>query len=404
MNLKEFFKPTWKKIVLFLIISFLYVWISLYNFPGNLYSYLHFLNLPVEPNDLYYIPSYFVNYALSCLLIYFWNRFRGIEGQKKREYETGMFFGILLNLLTFFLEICKIYIFYGWLSLITLINTPFYFILESGWGYHLGCILNLSICSDEGSILFWSYLTPLLSGIIYGGIIGFLVYIIRGKDDKDRIKKLRKITLIVITILVLMGLMFSLFKLYEISNGCDYKKVDFEMRVYDSQGRVTGVINGVEYMDISDSYLVGGEVMIFHPKDTYVHEIHALTEGNYVFSPSSTKEGEEVSFNAINIPISSGETHRYNFDWVALARGEEGAIVLIDENNDGIFEKNITSELKLTCEEFKLKTNKTTSGSIFFLKILFIAIALILIIISIFVIIKIIKYKGSDFLGSETSK
>jgi len=202
---------------------------------------------------------------------------------------------------------------------------------------------------------------------------------------------------------VLIGCMFVLIKLYTISIGCNYKKADKEMRVYDSQGRVTGVINGVQYRDIPDSFLFSeyeiygkeirpAEIILYNTSETYVWEIYALSSGNYVLTPSSTEEGEEISFTAENIPISTGETHRYNFDWDVLARGKEGATILIDENNDGIFEKNITSGAKISCQEFMLKSDENSHSKILWTKIIFIIIACIIIIIFIIMIVYVIKY------------
>lgn len=438
MNWKEFFKPTWKKIVLFTIFSIL-------NIIFLFFSRLLSIFLAVFSTDLFFFPFFLIylfSYVLSCLLMFFWNKFRGIKKERIRGYEIGIFIGIIANAFVNILADFIPFLYFLYYFLLSTLNYPFYLIfLQSDLGYRIACLLNGPICSYEGAIFLWNYLIPIISGIIYGGMIGFIVYIIRGKDDQDKIRKLRKGTLIVVMVLVLIGLIFLLVKLYKISVGCDYKKVELEMRVYDSQGRVTGLVNGEGKLEIPRSsyhtgYFVGPEyfpqeVLIFKPEDSYIYEFFCTKKGSYRFShsfgsvsisstsidlgPASTipgtisqelgffkiedtyyqEERKKFNFNAYNIPCSPGQTHQYHFDWEVLARGEEGATILIDENNDGVFEKNIISDKELTCEEFKLKTNKISRSSIIFLKTIFISIACVLIIIFVIIIIYIIKHKKS---------
>lgn len=135
---------------------------------------------------------------------------------------------------------------------------------------------------------------------------------------------------------------------------CEYRKGEYEMRVYDSRGRITGLVNGEIKEEIPNSVYdpESGDVVIFDPKDSYVYELFCIKEGNYQFGKSSIQGAEVLTFNAINIPISSGETHRYKLDWNALLRGEDGATLLIDADGDGAFEKTINSDSTLTCREF----------------------------------------------------
>lgn len=154
---------------------------------------------------------------------------------------------------------------------------------------------------------------------------------------------------------------------------CDIDKGEYnfkaiELRVYDSQGRITGLINGETKTEISSSVYFSGyafqteegekvspqEVIIMDPKDTYLHEIFSVIKGNYNFNPASTTNKKEINFVANNIPISPNVTHQYHFDWEALAEGKEGVTILIDNDNDGVFEKEITSDAEITCEEFLL--------------------------------------------------
>jgi len=135
---------------------------------------------------------------------------------------------------------------------------------------------------------------------------------------------------------------------------CEYHKGEYEMRVYDSQGRITGLVNGEIKEEIPNAFYdpESGGVAIFDLQDSYVYEMFGIKEGNYQFGKHSFQGAETVTFNAINIPISPGETHRYEFDWDALLREENGATLLIDADGDGAFETTIDSDAKLTCREF----------------------------------------------------
>jgi len=135
---------------------------------------------------------------------------------------------------------------------------------------------------------------------------------------------------------------------------CEYRKGEYEMRIYDSQGRITGLINGEIKEEIPNSMYdeESGTAAIFDPQDSYIYELFCLTEGNYQFGQSSIQGAEEISFEAINIPIFPGTTHRYLLDWEVLAQGKNGATLLIDADGDGKFEETIASDTELTCEEF----------------------------------------------------
>lgn len=155
----------------------------------------------------------------------------------------------------------------------------------------------------------------------------------------------------------------STFKFIQVKEQCKYGKGKYEIRIYDSEGRVTGLVNGEAKREIpgssyfSEYYSFPNDISpqsinIFDPKGPYTYEIFGIRKGNYNFSPSSTKEGVAINFKADNIPLLSGHSHKYNIDWEALAKGEKGTSLLIDSNGDGVFEKIIKSDDELTCEEF----------------------------------------------------
>lgn len=140
---------------------------------------------------------------------------------------------------------------------------------------------------------------------------------------------------------------------------CKYRKGEYEMRIYDAEGRVTGLINGEVKQDIPMSVYGAGKIAILMPNSYYEYEIYAIKGGNYQFERDSMKDGNLTTFNAVNIPISTGETHRYVVDWQALANGENIISLKIDSNSDGDFEDTIEGiNDELTCEEF-FEANKT---------------------------------------------
>jgi len=140
---------------------------------------------------------------------------------------------------------------------------------------------------------------------------------------------------------------------------CEYKKGEYEFRVYDSEGNVTGLVNGVVKQEISRSVYRYGGVEIYFPQDYYEYELFCLKEGNYQLERSSVQEGEEIIFKAINIPLFPGQTHRYKINWKTLAELQGGAELFIDNDGDGLFEKTIPVDgTEFTCKEFITQTEK----------------------------------------------
>ena len=68
-----------------------------------------------------------------------------------------------------------------------------------------------------------------------------------------------------------------------------------------------------------------------------------------------------VCFTADDISTAPKVVHQYTVDWEALSLGEEGVIIKIDSDGDGIFEQTITTDSELTHDEFMLQTATTRS-------------------------------------------
>jgi hypothetical protein len=116
-----------------------------------------------------------------------------------------------------------------------------------------------------------------------------------------------------------------------------------ELRVYDSQGRVTGLVDGEVREEIPDSAYANNAVVIAVPADTYYYEVVGTGDGSYGLVLASVEDGEVTTFTATDIPTTSGAIHQYIIDWDALAQGEEGVTIKIDSDGDGTFELTITT-------------------------------------------------------------
>lgn len=137
-----------------------------------------------------------------------------------------------------------------------------------------------------------------------------------------------------------------------------------ELRVYDSQGRVTGLVNGEIREEIPNSAYKDGTVIILYSSDSHTYEVKGTDEGSYGLELVCIEGGETITFTATDIPISANATHEYTVDWDALSQDEEqdeeGVTVLVDSDGDGTFEQSVsTTHNELTHDEFMLQTATT---------------------------------------------
>jgi len=145
-----------------------------------------------------------------------------------------------------------------------------------------------------------------------------------------------------------------------------------ELRVYDSQGNVTGLVNGEIKEEILDSVYDAESktVVIFSPSDisSYRYEVVGIEkpdEKTYGLTITSVNNGEAITFSATDIPTTPGEIHQYTIDWDALSQGGEGTTMQIDANGDGSFEKTIKAglSLQLPADDNNSSSNTTNTGS-----------------------------------------
>jgi len=122
-----------------------------------------------------------------------------------------------------------------------------------------------------------------------------------------------------------------------------------ELRVYDVQGSVTGMIDGqiVENIPNSGYDPSGDTVVIWSAVNPLMFEVVGTEDGSYGLTAGLVGIDDYINFNAVNIPTSTDATHQYSIDWDALAEGEEGVTVQVDSDGDGIFEQTITCDATL---------------------------------------------------------
>ncbi|MCK5261419.1 MAG: hypothetical protein KAJ44_04505, partial [Thermoplasmatales archaeon] len=129
-----------------------------------------------------------------------------------------------------------------------------------------------------------------------------------------------------------------------------------ELRVFDSQCRLTGLLDGEPQEEIPLSFYdeENETVVIFHPSDYYHYVLKGTDDGVYGLIISHVEEGVTTNFTAVEIPVTLNTTHNYTINWTSLSQSDEGATIRIDSDGDGIFEKTITSDEELTQDEFIL--------------------------------------------------
>jgi hypothetical protein len=129
----------------------------------------------------------------------------------------------------------------------------------------------------------------------------------------------------------------------DLKGALDYEEVRLkspaELRVYDSQGRTTGLVKRELRNEIPRSVYDNGGIMILFPTDFYRYAVVGTDEGSYGIDITSIKNAETNTLSLTSIPTTTRVVHRYAIDWGALSRGEKGVTMQIDSDADGVFER-----------------------------------------------------------------
>jgi hypothetical protein len=88
-----------------------------------------------------------------------------------------------------------------------------------------------------------------------------------------------------------------------------------EVRVYDSQGRTSGVFDGEVHADIPYSAIEGDVVTIFSPCDVCTYEVAGTNRGSYGIVITRIAGSDAAVFKRSTLPITDKAIHRYRMDW-----------------------------------------------------------------------------------------
>jgi peptidoglycan hydrolase-like protein with peptidoglycan-binding domain len=133
-----------------------------------------------------------------------------------------------------------------------------------------------------------------------------------------------------------------------------------EVRIYDSENRVAGIINGEIVEDIPFSVYdeQNGFILLPFSYDSYSYQVIGSEEGAYGLDIISidNANNEIIEFKANDIPTKQNEIHEYIVDWQALKNNERGVTLKMDYEGDGVFDKTVISDQDLSQEEYILQT------------------------------------------------
>ncbi|MDD3006736.1 MAG: PKD domain-containing protein [Candidatus Pacebacteria bacterium] len=139
-----------------------------------------------------------------------------------------------------------------------------------------------------------------------------------------------------------------------------------ELRAYDKNGNVTGLVDGEIVENIPDSMYVPETETVYIFGNTKQEIVEGLKnqvvgsyEATYDFSATLSENGEEKDkFIANDVLINGDTTHQFSVDWEVLAHGGKGVKMEFDENKDGKFEKSVSLGKNLSAPEAKLSSEK----------------------------------------------
>jgi hypothetical protein len=110
-----------------------------------------------------------------------------------------------------------------------------------------------------------------------------------------------------------------------------------ELRIVDSLGRKTGMINGLKVQEIPDSYydINNHGVIVFYPNSDLIYEIEGNDNGEYGLEISNSTLNTIKSFNIDRVKIKDNIKHSFILNWEDDDEGNIWAHIEIDENGDG---------------------------------------------------------------------
>ena len=141
-----------------------------------------------------------------------------------------------------------------------------------------------------------------------------------------------------------------------------------ELAIVTGDGKEVGVINGEGRSDLPFGIYDKEQkfVKILNPEGEakYSYKVTGTASGKYGLDLTFKNNGETVTFVARDIPTSSGKTHEYNVDPVALSEGKDDAVTItIPADETSREPRTIKVGQRLTGQEFQEKAEKAIKSS-----------------------------------------
>jgi hypothetical protein len=114
-----------------------------------------------------------------------------------------------------------------------------------------------------------------------------------------------------------------------------------ELRIYDSMGRVTGLVEGELREEIPNSLCTGEGVAILNANDSYYYEVVGTDEGTYGLNIFMVRDGDVDTLTLRGAPTTDRAVHHYTIDWEALALSNPGVTIEKDYDGDGQIDERI---------------------------------------------------------------
>jgi parallel beta-helix repeat protein len=149
-----------------------------------------------------------------------------------------------------------------------------------------------------------------------------------------------------------------------------------ELRVYDSEGHITGLVNGKTKEEILNSAYFNNTVILLSSNSSYIYEVKGTQEGSYGLLIASFAQNKSTTFTATDIPISPNAIHQFTVDWRALSQNQQGVTIKVDSDGDEVFEKTFTSDNELTQDEFISQVHPSEGYSMWVIGVAVITIAI----------------------------
>lgn len=185
MSLKESLKPSWRKMLLFLVSYPIAV--------GIMMSITMRINILEPLFETLFISSIlpFLVYYLSCKIEP--TIFKKEQTSKITIWEIGMLAGIFVGAMAIPLAMLTPYP-YSMLFVaptLLLISLLSALPLVGDVLFNIPCWFLIPICGDEGGMAFFFIVAPVISGLIMGGIIGFIINAVYISYKKFKSKQAR---------------------------------------------------------------------------------------------------------------------------------------------------------------------------------------------------------------------